>query len=171
MADEILGTCDSWKQPHPKGALGTCKNWAVTPPTAPVELKMENSTTLGVWVNGMFIPVDLGSFVTILTAKDSVMDKLDKENLQLNQENQKLRYDVQAEHEIGLNFQRCLKDELDKAANVQMFGVQCVCKWRGGKVTDLCGAHHSVIGDAVDKAKKEMKDVLAEKYRRLVEAL
>jgi hypothetical protein len=173
MSDKIMGVCDFCSEPHKKGGMGNraCLNWRPLPISIAfdktVEVVENEKNSFGVWINGIFRPVDLGALVKILQVKDAEMDELKRENFRLAAQVQKLIFEVDNEREIGKAMGRCLKDEKDKATNMQMFGVSCVCKFQGGKVVCFCGAHQSAVDEAINAAKNN----LAEKFRKLTENL
>jgi hypothetical protein len=171
MVEKEFGICDRVSDPHEKytDSDALCINWRPLDKTVEVVENTKNS--FGVWIGGIFRPVDLGALVKILEVKDAAMEELKKENLRLQSEVQKLVFSVDNEREIGKQMGRCFKDERDKAANAQMFGVSCVCTWQAGKVTNLCGAHAVVVSEAIGSAKKSERDNLAEKFRKLTESI
>lgn len=162
---EEMGICDSWGVPHAKDDFGVpphCRNWRPVKPIEfdkTVEVVENQKNSFGVWIGGIFRPVDLGALVKIFQAKDAAMDELKRENLRLAAEVQKLIFQVDNEREIGKQMGRCLRDAQEKAMSVQMFGVTCVCKWQSGKVVSLCGAHQMATNE------------IAEKFRKLTESL
>ena len=79
----------------------------------------------------------------------------------------KLEFQVQDEKAIGNRATKLLAECQASAASAQMFGTHCVCKWQGGKVMSLCGAHQ----EAVDAGKKWVTDRLAKGLRKLEEGL
>jgi hypothetical protein len=157
-----MGICDFWGEPHAFNAgAPNCRNWR---PVKPIEFDktvevVNQKNSFGVWIDGIFRPVDLGALVKIFQVKDAAMDELKRENLRLQSEVQKLIFQVDNEREIGKQIGRCLKDEQEKTMNAQMFGVSCVCKWQSGKVVSLCGAHQMATNE------------IAEKFRKLTESL
>lgn len=182
MADEVevLGTCDDWGGPHPKCSM--CYNWhPFKPAAAAAEIVKQKADEFGVWHNGTFIRVDLGALGTLISLKDVQIEELrttvKAENERLTAENQTLRFQIDNEKEFTKMSNRCLLDANEKvaeltekvasAASAQMFGEHCVCKWQGGKVISLCGAHHALVHDGI----KYEKDKLADKFRKLTEAL